>query len=225
MQFAVGVGGPSASYACPANSCRAKPVIQEVSALPSGTSAPNTVATEHAIAEFKLSTATTGWLLELPNPPTAVQITDARQTAAAGDLSIETKSSTPAASEVIDWATVFGIALALGILAMTVGLIRSETANDLRTLTAAGAGAWTRRTLTAATAWALAEAGAILGVFAAYIGAIGYAWLNPLDGLSELANIPLSNLLVLLIGMPVGAAIIGWLLAGKEPRGLNRQPG
>jgi hypothetical protein len=32
------------------------------------------------------------------------------------------------------------ILIALGVLAMTVGLIRSETAGDLRTLTAAGAG-------------------------------------------------------------------------------------
>src|SRR5579875_2352483 len=46
-------------------------------------------------------------------------------------MSIETKSSTPAAAAIIGWATVFGITLALGILAMTVGLIRSETASDL----------------------------------------------------------------------------------------------
>ena len=39
----------------------------------------------------------------------------------------------------------FGIALALGILAMSIGLIRSESARDLRTLTAAGAGSMTRR--------------------------------------------------------------------------------
>jgi len=219
-------GGPNgpATFPCPASTCLANPVIQEISALPSGTSGPNTVITAHALGQFGLQESTSGWLLQLPHPPTAAQIRNARQVAAAGGLSIETKSSTPAASEVIDWATVFGIALALGILAMTVGLIRSETASDLRTLTAAGASAWTRRTLTAATAWALAQAGAILGVLAAYVGAIGYSWVNPLDGLSELANIPLANLLVLLIGMPVAAAAVGWLLAGREPAGLNRQP-
>src|SRR5256885_11306977 len=42
-------------------------------------------------------------------------------------------------------ATAAGILLALGVLAMTVGLIRSETASDLRTLTAAGASSTTRR--------------------------------------------------------------------------------
>ena len=49
---------------------------------------------------------------------------------------------------IIDWATPFGIVLALGILAMTLGLIRSESAGDLRTLAATGASSWTRRTLT-----------------------------------------------------------------------------
>ena len=222
-----GGGGPNgqpASFPCPASSCLANPVIQQVSALPSGTSAPNTVITEHAVQQFGLQATAGGWLLQLPHPPTAAQIRNVRQTAAAAGMSIETKSSTPAASEIIEWATVFGIALALGILAMTVGLIRSETAGDLRTLTAAGASAWTRRTLTAATAWALAQAGAILGVLAAYVGAIGYSWANPLDGLSELSNIPLSNLLILMIGMPVAAAAIGWLLAGREPDSLARQP-
>ena len=84
----------------------------------------------------------------------------------------------------------FGIVLALGILAMTIGLIRSETAGDLRTLAATGASGWTRRTLTAATAGALGLAGAVLGTVAAYIAAIGYSWDNQLDGLSELTSVP-----------------------------------
>src|SRR5208282_5050974 len=52
-QVNVGPGGGSGpgngpqTYPCPASSCLANPVIQEVSALPSGTSAPNTVITEH----------------------------------------------------------------------------------------------------------------------------------------------------------------------------------
>ena len=40
---------------------------------------------------------------------------------------------------------------------MTVGLIRSETAGDLRTLTATGAGARTRRALTGVTPPAVAR--------------------------------------------------------------------
>jgi putative ABC transport system permease protein len=50
---------------------------------------------------------------------------------------------------------VAGILLARGPPAMTVGLIRSETAGELRTLTATGASSRTRRTLTGATAGAL----------------------------------------------------------------------
>jgi putative ABC transport system permease protein len=119
---------------------------------------------------------------------------------------------------------VFGIALALGILAMSVGLIRSETARDLRTLTATGASSLTRRELTAATAFALALGGAVLGTLAAYVAAIGYAFSNRLDGLSELTNVPVTNLLIILVGMPIAAAVVGWLLAGREPSAISRQP-
>ncbi len=59
--------------------------------------------------------------------------------------------------------------LALGVLAMTVGLIRSEAAADVRTLTATGATSGTRRMLTAATAGALAFLGVVLGTGGAYI--------------------------------------------------------
>ena len=106
---------------------------------------------------------------------------------------------------------------------MSIGLIRSETARDLRTLTATGAGSLTRRELTAATAFALALAGAVLGTLAAYVAAIGYAADNSLDGLSELANVPTLNLLMILVGMPVLAAVVGWLLAGREPTALSHQ--
>ncbi len=62
-----------------------------------------------------------------------------------------------------------GALLALGILAMTVGLIRSESAGDLRILTATGATPRVRRTLTATTAGALALLGALIGVAGAYV--------------------------------------------------------
>jgi putative ABC transport system permease protein len=219
-----GPGNGPQSYPCPAGSCLANPVIQEVSALPSGTSAPNTVITEHAIHQLGLQSSTAGWLIQTPNPPTAAQITNARLTAAAAGLTIETKSSAPSSAEILNWATVFGIALALGILAMSLGLIRSETASDLRTLAATGAGSLTRRNLTAATAGALALLGAVLGTVAAYVAAIAYSLSNPLDGLSELSNVPTENLLIILIGMPLVAVVAGWLLAGREPAVLGRQP-
>jgi putative ABC transport system permease protein len=226
--FGNGRGGPPGngtnSFPCPAGQCLANPVIQEVGALPSGTSAPNTVITEHAIQALGLHPSVSGWLIQAPSHPTAAQITNARLTAAAAGLTIETKSSTPSSAEILNYATAFGIALALGILAMSIGLIRSETARDLRTLTATGAGSMTRRELTAATAFALALSGAVLGTVAAYVGAIGYAWDNPLDGLSELSSVPTTQLLFILVGMPVVAAVVGWLMAGREPPAISRQP-
>jgi putative ABC transport system permease protein len=221
--IAVG-NGHALSYRCPKSDCLANPVIQEVSALPSGTSAPNTVITEHAIRVLGLHAVPDGWLIQSPNPPTAGQITSARVAAAAKGMSVETKSSIPSSSEIINWATVFGIVLALGILAMTVGLIRSETASDLRTLTATGASSWNRRALTAVTAGALALTGAVLGTVMAYAAALGWSWDNQLDGLSGLSSVPIGNLLIILIGMPLFAAVGGWLLAGHQPRSMARQP-
>ena len=226
--YGPGSGGPGSqqSFPCPQNTCLANPVIQEVSALPSGTSAPNTVITEHAIRALGLraSMSADGWLIQTPNPPTAAQITNARLAAAAAGLTIETRNSIPSSAEIINWATVFGIVLALGILAMTLGLIRSETAGDVRTLAATGASSWTRRTLTAATAGGLGLAGAVLGTVAAYVAAIGYAFDNKLDGLSELSSIPTTDLLLILVGMPLAAAVAGWLLAGREPGAMAHQP-
>jgi putative ABC transport system permease protein len=217
--------GPT-QWPCPAHECLANPVIEQEGALPSGTSAPNTVITKHAIQALGLqgSVSVTGWLIQAPNRFTAAQITNARLTAAANGMSIETKNSIPSTSEILNWATVFGIALALGILAMSIGLIRSETASDLRTLTATGADGWTRRTITAVTAGALGLAGAVLGTAVAYLGAIAYSFDNQLDGLGSLKNIPTGNLLVILVGLPLVAAAAGWLLAGREPPVIARQP-
>jgi putative ABC transport system permease protein len=110
--------------------------------------------------------------------------------------------------------------LALGILALTVGLIRSETAGDLRTLTAAGAASRTRRTLTAATTGALALLGAVLGTLGAYAALI--AW--HVDELGTLRRVPVGYLAVVIVGLPLAATAAGWLLAGRQPPSLARQP-
>ena len=89
---------------------------------------------------------------------------------------------------------------------------------------ATGAGGTTRRTLTAVTAGALGFAGAVLGTVAAYIAAIAYSFDNHLDGLGSLKNIPTTNLLIILIGMPLVAAAVAWLVAGREPAAIARQP-
>jgi putative ABC transport system permease protein len=108
---------------------------------------------------------------------------------------------------------------------MSVGLIRSETASDLRTLTATGASSRTRRTLTAATAGGLGLLGALLGTVAGYVGVIGWIRDNSLNGgISSLGNVPVTNLLVILLGMPLVATAVGWLLAGREPPAVAHQP-
>ena len=82
---------------------------------------------------------------------------------------IETANSFASLNEVLSWSIAVGLLLALGVLAMTVGLIRSETASELRVLTAAGASRRTRRTLTAVTAGPLGFVGAALGLVTAYL--------------------------------------------------------
>jgi putative ABC transport system permease protein len=220
-----GPGGPS-TLPCDKGYCLNNPVIQEISALPSGTSAPNTVVTEHAIRQFGLanSISVQGWLIQTAQPLTASQIHSAQQTAAAAGTSVETRNSIPSLTQIIDVATVFGILLALGILAMSVGLVRSETASDLRTLAATGASGSARRTITAATAGALALAGAVIALLCGYLAAIGFFRTSHLDGLSSLSSIPVTNLLLIIVGMPLVAVVAGWLLGGREPSAIARRP-
>jgi putative ABC transport system permease protein len=209
---------------CSPGSCLANPPIQEIGALPAGTSAPNTVITEHALQQFKFTATTVGWLIQAPGGLTATQVTNARQTAAAAAASIETVNDIPSDTQITDAATIFAMVLALGILAMSIGLVRSETASDLRTLTATGASGAARRTLTAATAGALALTGAVVGTAAGYLAAIGFFRTNQLDQLSELDSVPVASLLWILVGIPLIAVAVSWLLAGREPPAIARQP-
>jgi putative ABC transport system permease protein len=227
MQFlfgAVKFGPPGRNSPCPASYCLANPKIQEVSALPSGNSAPNTVITEHAVHRFHLTVTTAGWIIQTPASLTAGQISAAEHTAAASGLTVESRNSFPTSAQILDVATIFGILLALGIIAMSLGLLRSETASSLRALTAAGASAGARRAICATAAGALALAGAVLGIGGGYVAAIGFFRTSQLDILSSLTSIPLANLLLILIGMPLAAVIGGWLLAGREPRAIGRRP-
>ncbi|MGH9171613.1 MAG: FtsX-like permease family protein [Acidimicrobiales bacterium] len=217
--------GQSPSRCTPATSCLADPVIQEVGALPTGVSAPNTVITEHAMREFHIQATTTDWLVQGTQPFTAAQISSAQLAASTAQLSVESKDDEPTSSAVIGWATTFGIVIALGVLAMSVGLVRSETAGDMRTLAATGASGFTRRTITAMTAGALGFLGALLGTAGGYIGLIGWLRDNSLNGgIASLGNVPVGDLLLILLVMPAFAAAAGWLLAGREPSAMARQP-
>ena len=226
MQFVNSPKSGPGTTLCPAGSCIANPPIQEVSQLPSGTSAPNTVITEHGLRALNLqsSVSTAGWFIQLRSGLTADQIRSAQQVAATSGMSVETRNSIPSLVTVVNDATVFGIVLALAILGMSVGLVRSEAARDLRTLTATGASGTARRIIVATTAGALGFTGALMGVASGYLAAIGFARSNSLDGLSELGSIPVANLLLILVGMPLIAAAVAWLLTLREPSAIGRQP-
>ena len=223
-----GFEGPGSDNQCTPNQCLAHPVVQEESQLPIGTSSPNTVITESALRRLHLTSQNSfgGWTILAGSPITQPQLTSANSLAAAGDLSVESKNDAPTSAEIVNWATVFGIALALGVLAMSVGLIRSETASDLRTLTAAGASSRTRRSLTAVTAGGLAFLGAVLGTVAAYVGLFGWFRANSLEGgVSDIIDhVPWDNLFFILVAMPLVATLIGWVLAGRDPSGIATRP-
>ena len=211
-------GGPPCTLS---NQCLASPAIQTVSSLPSGTAAPNTVVTEYAVSKYHMQTQLQGWLIQAPAPLTAAQLRAVRQFGNANEVQVLTATYNPSLADFTDGATALGIVIALSVLAMSVGLIRSETAPDLRTLTATGASGATRRTITAATAAALGLLGAILGTAGAVIAAM--AWTH--SGLTATAGgVPASDILILLIGLPLVAAIGGWLFAGREPPAVARQP-
>ena len=201
--------------------CVANPAIQTVSGLPGGTSAPNTVVTEYAMSKYHLQPSLNGWLIQAPAPLTTPQVGAAQHLALGYEVTVETKTDAPSLGEFAGGGTALGIVIAFGVLAASVGLIRSETARDLRTLTAAGASAGTRRMITAATAAALGLLGAILGMAGALIAVLAWAH-SSLPAI--FGDLPLSDVLVLLVGLPLIAAAGGWLLAGREPPLIARQP-
>ena len=212
------VGGPPCT---PRDYCLASPAIATIGSLPGGTSAPNTVLTEYAVGKYRMRTQLQGWLIQAPVPLTTGQLGTIDRFGTANEVQLLTASYNPSLADLTDGATALGIVIALSVLALSVGLIRSETAPDLRTLTAAGASGLTRRTITAATAAALGLLGAILGTAGAVIA--GMTWTH--SGLTATAGgVPASDLLILLVGLPLSAAVGGWLFAGREPRAVARQP-
>jgi putative ABC transport system permease protein len=196
-----------------------KPRAQRV-ALPPYTSAPTVLLTDHAMRAMGLGPVTVGWLFQAPGALTATEIDKAQAAAIAGGLTIETRPLVPDLSRLRAGATGVGLAVALGVLAMTVGLIRGEGARDLRTLTANGAGGRTRRVLVASTAAALGFVGALLGAAGAYAAQI--AWYH--DHLRWLADVPYTPLAGLVAGLPLVGAVAGWLLSGRAPAAIARTP-
>jgi putative ABC transport system permease protein len=187
--------------------------------VPRYTSAPTTLITEDALRRLGWQQGRVGWFVEALRPITSDQLVQARHAAADAGLNIEARQDQKGLATLQNGATAAGMLLALGVLAMTVGLIRTEAAGDLRTLTAAGATSRVRRSLAAATAGALAVLGVALGTVGAYLALIGGYW----GHLGTLGRVPVVHLLVIVVGLPLIAAACGWLLAGREPPAVARQ--
>jgi len=196
-----------------------RPKIQSV-ALPRYSSDPNTLITPHAIRTLGLGTAPAAWVVQTPRALTSAQVDNASNLAAIAGLAVESRPEHQTLTTLRNDATAAGILVALGVLAMTVGLIRGEAAREMRTLAATGASSRTRRTITGATAAALALLGALLGTAGAYLALI--AWYH--NDLHPMRQIPVLNLITILVGLPLLASACGWLLAGREPQSIARQP-
>lgn len=180
--------------------------------------APSSFVTLGGLRRHGWTQVPAGWLVESSRPLTSEQIAEARTLAAEAGLTIEVQRENRSLATPIAIATAAGALLALAILALTVGLIRSESAGDLRTLTAIGATGRTRRAVTAATAGALALLGALLGVAGAYLALLATYH----DDVGYLGRIPVLPLVLIVVGIPLIAAAAGWLLAGREPPAVAR---
>ena len=186
---------------------------------PGYTDQPKTFLTESALRGHGWVRVCAGWFIEADHAITSQQRADARDLAARSGLTVVARNTKRGLYVTRLIATAAGMLLALGILAMTIGLIRGEAGRDLQTLTATGATSSARRMLTAATAAALALLGSLLGLVGAYIGLIG----GYQDNLKPLAPVPIGYLAVVVFGLPIVAGAVAWLVGGREPPVLARR--
>jgi putative ABC transport system permease protein len=187
---------------------------------PGYTSVPGTFITTAEMQRRGWVAAPSGrWLIETSSSITVDQLAAARELAAAAGLGIESRDHQTGLNDLRNGATAAGMLLALAILAMTVGLIRSEAAGDVRTLTATGASRATRRTLTAATAGGLAGLAALLGIVGAFVTLLA----SHVRNVGRFSGLPWSQLALIGLGTPAIAAAVGWIVSGREPSAIARQ--
>jgi putative ABC transport system permease protein len=196
---------------------RPLPVERPQTLEPGHSSLPSSFITPDGLRAHGWEFTRIGWLVEGDAAFTDEQLAVARELAVDADLLIEPHTDQADLGDLRTAATVAGIALALAVLAMTVGLTRAESGRDLRILTATGATSGTRRWLTSATAGGLAVPGVALGIAGAYL-TLGASYA---DDLSRLQRVPAAHLLLIAIGIPTMAAIAGWLAAGRQPHTLT----
>ncbi|HZI43781.1 MAG TPA: hypothetical protein VFD53_01090, partial [Ilumatobacter sp.] len=156
------------------------------------------------------------WLIETTRSLDRAELDTAREIAARHGLRIESRDDNSDLRMIRLATGLIGMLLALGVLAATLGLIRGESVNDLRTLTAAGARPMTRRGIAALTAGALAAVGALLGIVSAYIGLAA-------AGIDHLTPPPWGDLAIIAVATPLLATVAAWILGGREPPVITRR--
>jgi putative ABC transport system permease protein len=187
--------------------------------VPDYSSEPTSLITVTGLRHEHWTQIQSGWMIQSARPLQAAQIAAARDLAAKSGLIIQSRNTQASLATIRTVVTAAGALIALGVLAMTVGLIRAEGSGDLRTLTAIGATSMTRRTLTATTAGTLALLGALLGSGAAYLAlAAGHR-----SDISVLSQVPVLDLTITVVGVPAAAALAGWVLAGRKQSSIARQ--
>ena len=187
---------------------------------PGFTSLPGSFITPTALRQRGWDAARAAWLIETTTPVTEDQFAVAQDLAASAGITVETRDSQGDLRALRTGATAVGTVVALGILGMTVGLIRMEASGDVRILTATGATRRIRRSLSAATAGALALLGTLVGTAGALLAIIA---IHARD-LGALTPVPGLHLVLIGLGVPLAAAAVGWLLAGREPSAIARHP-
>ena len=187
--------------------------------VPDYSSEPASLITLNGLRHWHWTQIQSGWMVTSARSLLAAQIASARDAAAKSGLVIESRNTQASLATISTAATAAGALIALGVLAMCVGLIRAEAAGDVRTLTAIGATSTTRRTLTATTAGTLALLGALLGSSAAYLAlAAGHR-----SDIGALTRVPVLDLAITIVCVPAAAALAGWVLAGRKPPPVARQ--
>jgi putative ABC transport system permease protein len=181
-------------------------------------SGPTTLVTADGVRKLGLPVLPNGWMVATDRPLTPADVRAARAIAADTGMLVEARDAQASLLATRAIATAAGVLVALALLGMTIGLIRSEAGRDMQTLVATGATSFTRRALAASTSASLALLGAVLGIGGAYLG-LGAIYS---DRFSDLRNPPLPELSVLLFGLPVIAALLAWLLSGREPAVIVR---
>lgn len=135
--------------------------------------------------------------------PTA-QINNARQTTSNIGASIETNNEDPSLEELNDVGVAIRMLLALGVLAMVIGLLLNETTSDVRVLAALGVSSETRRTIAGSAAATMRLLRAPLGTVVSHLALIAFS--------SSQQNMDLTAVLARSLAVIiVGLAVIGFV--------------